>query len=87
MNSSRQFGVLLLLSLLLTFSLSITSVYAADFQGSIKARLDTGQEVNTQSGLEYPDNLMDRTYFESLLTAEVHFKKIPVGKRLRLGIR
>lgn len=60
---------------------------AADFQASLYLRGDTGDEVNTQSGLTFPDNLIDRNYFEALLTAELLLKKIPLGKQLRMGLR
>ncbi len=58
-----------------------------NFKGSAYLRFDYGDEVNTQSGQTYPDNLLERNYLETYLNAELFFRKIPVGKQLRLGMR
>jgi len=87
MNKQKCFRALIIVMISLIFTGLTSPAVAVDFQGNIKARYDKGQEVNNQIGKDYPDNLVDRTYFEGLLTAELHFNKIPVGKRLRLGIR
>lgn len=60
---------------------------AATFQGSFKLRWDEGREVNPTISANYPDNLTDRRYIEALLTGEVLFNRIPLGDRLRLGLR
>ncbi len=58
-----------------------------DFRGSLYVRVDDGDKVNTSSSESFPDSLVTRNYLEELFTAELHFKKIPVGRRLRLGVR
>ena len=64
-----------------------SSANSVGFQGSLKLRWDTGEEANPTLSETYPDNLTSRNYLEALLTAEVRFKKLPIGDRLRLGLR
>ncbi|TKJ40836.1 hypothetical protein CEE37_07695 [candidate division LCP-89 bacterium B3_LCP] len=73
--------------IIVSIILLTSTIQAADFQGSLKFRWDEGQEVDPRISSPFPDNLTDRRYIEGLLTAEVLFKKLPVGKRLRLGLR
>lgn len=67
--------------------ISVSVSATVSFQGNAYLRFDAGKEVNTQGGLKYPDDLITRNYLETYLTTELLFTKIPVGKRLRLGLR
>ncbi len=88
---SPGFAVIILLFLpLLFFQFIVVQTLCAsnvDFRGNVYLRFDSGDEVNTQSSLSFPDNLIQRNYIEGLMTAEALFKKIPFGKRLRVGLR
>ncbi|HHE47231.1 MAG TPA: hypothetical protein ENL08_05995, partial [Bacteroidetes bacterium] len=65
----------------------VKSGSAVDYSGNLQLRYDSGREVNPRVSDPFPDNRVDRDYFEGLFTAELFFSKLPVGDRLRLGIR
>ena len=79
-------SIILLLSLSLPlYALGFKT--AADFSGGLKMRFDNGKEVDPSSLNSFPDNRTDRAYIEGLLTAELLFKDIKFGDKLRLGLR
>ncbi len=60
---------------------------SADFKINLQIRYDNGREVNPGSTHQFPDNQINRRFFEKIYTAERLFTQLPLGDQLRLGFR
>lgn len=74
------------LSLLLVI-IGCSDLFAADYNLGVKSRYDKGDEVDKYLGSVFPDNLVEREYWETLINYDATFNELAFADRVRLNLR
>ena len=80
---NRSAWIIAIVQVLMVFS----NINAADYNLGIKSRYESGDEAYPYSSEMYPDNLVKREYFETLINFDLTFNQIKFGDRLRFNLR